>query len=367
MSKPKGRKRSNYGVSIYQEAPVVVQRKRKATEISIVENGVRIFGKGNTIGGAPEQAAFEQSASNPLWYNQNNMAPQPMDNRALPSQSTEGQAGYPMRRTRSHQRQMLEGYELRPTASGLSEALMMDGDYMLQHSRSQMSQLSEDASLPFRPTISGLEEVLGREFELPRDTSSLRTTRQLSNSLQFPTAAAAGTEEESRHATQRSGQPNPPMRRVRSRGGLDSSLGAGAPLQKSSSGLSGSLAVPADDDNMRITRARAHAGSNGSAEGSFHNGLPLMHSVSNMSSILANLIADEAPAAAELAGLREGGFRDGSFGSFRLTRSRTADSSNGMSRSVSGILNNLLAGDAESDNIVSELMAACGSGRATGL
>lgn len=175
MSKAKGRKRSNYGVSIYQEAPVVVQRKRKATEISIVENGVRVIGKASDGASAAAPAALavveQQSSSsntNSVWFGD-----------GLPQQQKEVTTGVPMRRTRSQDRAAkLRGSPMRPTISGIAEALGVDEP----GNRAQWKPDDSTRALEFRPTISGLEEALEREapiLEEHQETANSRTAERL--------------------------------------------------------------------------------------------------------------------------------------------------------------------------------------------
>lgn len=175
MSKAKGRKRSNYGVSIYQEAPVVVQRKRKATEISIVENGIRVIGKASDGASAAAPAALavveQQSSSsntNSVWCRD-----------GLPQQQKEVTTGVPMRRTRSQDRAAkLRGSPMRPTISGIAEALGVDEP----DNRAQLKPDDSTRALEFRPTISGLEEALEREapiLEEHQETVNSRTAERL--------------------------------------------------------------------------------------------------------------------------------------------------------------------------------------------
>eukprot|EP00966_Prymnesium_polylepis_P251227 5808531-Prymnesium_polylepis.1 len=150
-AKPAGRKRSNYGVSIYQEAPVVIHRKRKATEISIVENGVRMIG-GRIASSNPSVPA---------------PAPTPPPSVGEPWHLTEpgepwlGQVrqgvlhqGLPQPQPPLHQQQ----HHLQPADTGANAPV---GGLPMRRTRSRGPADELPPAPAFRPTVSGLVEALG--------------------------------------------------------------------------------------------------------------------------------------------------------------------------------------------------------------
>jgi hypothetical protein len=226
----RGRKRSNYGVSIYQEAPRMVQRKRKATEISIFSTGsyplLDAQQRSQLAGWTPPNSSFGTAGPSmqQLTGPEGDIPLPALALRATTSWLMEALLDFdeplqalPMKRTRSRgfpsAEEMPPSPGLIPSISGLEEALDAQGSSNLgSHSmthalpmrRSRSSFGALPSSLALRPTISGIAEAL--------DVGGSPSDPKLSGM---------------------------PMRRTRSRGAPD--MPGGLPMQASVSGILSAL------------------------------------------------------------------------------------------------------------------------------
>ena len=269
--KQAGRKRSNYGVSIYQEAPVVVQRKRKATEISIFENGVRVRG---IPGQAPAAASASASATQgglswgQLDLNTSDMSSlkevqqgvlhqglqqhQPLVlGHSFARRTTTQMDGLPMRRTRSSQQKTLLDElppppAFRPTVSGIAEVLGVDEPLHLPMRRSRSRSVADVPAMPpapaFRPTFSGLEEAFTSDDSSFASGSHARALLPLPPVFR-PTVSGLQEAFLEEHAPQK----GIPMRRTRSYGVANAEVPAALPMQQSVSGILNNLLGEGND------------------------------------------------------------------------------------------------------------------------
>ena len=196
----RGRRQSNYGVSIYQDAPQMVQRKRKATEISIFSTG-----------SYPLVEAQQQGM---------------MSNYDNPNALTSSKPSFPTNNN------LPLAPALRATTSGLIDALL-EFDERLQpvpmwRTLSRGALPTEDALPPapaLWPTISGLEEAFDAQVQPQRHLTDLPPAPAFR-----PTISGIAEVLDMEGKTERL-----PMRRTRSQGATD--VQRGLPMQQSVSGI----------------------------------------------------------------------------------------------------------------------------------
>jgi len=257
---PRGRKRSNYGVSIYQEAPQMVQRKRKATEISIFSTGSYPLLEAQQ---KAEQLPMPPLPPPPAASTSMSSLPPAPALRPTTSGMIEALLDFddplqavPMRRTRSRGLPSLDGLPLAHGLSAFEEAF----DALDAPQRHVQDWAGGGEALPpapaFRPTMSGLQEALGASPKrtrprpaqpaeaMPPAPSFRPTVSGIAEALDVEAPVL-----ESSRASAPSLPPAYPVRRTRSRGPAEL---LGLPMLPSVSGMLFSLLDegPSDDWNQ---------------------------------------------------------------------------------------------------------------------